>query len=304
MNITKRDGHVVPFNPDYIKRAVKKAFEASQTDVTDADLDEIVDGVSIWEGISVESIQDQVVEVLNDLGYISVANEYKWYRSDRAKIREQRDKLTAEVGKRLMATDVQNQNANVDERSFGGRMGEASRAVSKDYALNYCMSEMSRDNHLNNEIYIHDLDSYALGMFNCLTLPIAKLLAKDVETRQTGIRPAKSASTAYQLLAVYFQIQSLNQFGGVAVSCLDWDLVPYVRTSFRKHWLEGYKWIAGSSTTPAFFSLASELSIEDPQYKEFGRVYEYALEKLKKEIEQAVEAMYHNLNSLQSRSGK
>jgi ribonucleoside-triphosphate reductase len=56
-----------------------------------------------------------------------------------------------------MAQDIENQNANVDEHSFGGRMGEASRIVTKDYALNYFMSRKSRKNHLNNEIYIHKL---------------------------------------------------------------------------------------------------------------------------------------------------
>ena len=40
-----------------------------------------------------------------------------------------------------------------------GRMNEANRVVMKDYALYNCMSEMARNNHLNNEIYIHDLDS-------------------------------------------------------------------------------------------------------------------------------------------------
>ena len=46
----------------------------------------------------------------------------------------------------------------MDEKSFGGRKGEAANALLKDYALNYCMSAMSRNNHLNNEIYIHKLN--------------------------------------------------------------------------------------------------------------------------------------------------
>lgn len=79
----------------------------------------------------------------------------------------------------------------------------------KEYALNYCMSEMARDNHLNNMIYIHDLDAYAVGMHNCMTVPFDALLAQGFNTRQTDVRPANSINTAFQLIAVVFQLQSL-----------------------------------------------------------------------------------------------
>ncbi|MFQ9889283.1 MAG: anaerobic ribonucleoside-triphosphate reductase [Streptococcus sp.] len=93
-----------------------------------------------------------------------------------------------------------------------------SRVVSKRYALDYCMSKMARENHENNEIYIHDLDSYAVGMHNCLSIPFDDLLANGFNTRQTDVRPAQSISTAFQLVAVIFQIQSLQQFGGVSAT--------------------------------------------------------------------------------------
>lgn len=50
-------------------------------------------------------------------------------------------------------------------------------------------------------------------MHNCLTLPIDDLLEKGFNTRQADVRPANSVSTAFQLLAVTFQLQSLQQFG-------------------------------------------------------------------------------------------
>ena len=73
-------------------------------------------------------------------------------------MREEKDSLIKEVDKKLKAKNVENQNANVDEYSFGGRMGEVTRVVTKDYALKYCMSRKSKNNHLNNEIYIHKLN--------------------------------------------------------------------------------------------------------------------------------------------------
>jgi anaerobic ribonucleoside-triphosphate reductase len=105
------------------------------------------------------------------------------------------------------------------------------------------MPKWMADLHRNNEIYIHDLDHYALGDHNCLSVPFDKLLANGFNTRQTDVRPANSVNTAFQLVAVIFQLQSLNQFGGVSATHLDWTMVPYVRKSFYKHFKDGLTYI-------------------------------------------------------------
>lgn len=84
-------------------------------------------------------------------------------------------------------------------------------------------------------------------MHNCLTLPMDHLLSKGFTTRQTDVRPASSINTAMQLVAVAFQIQSLQQFGGVSASHIDHTMVPYVRLSFMKHFKDGLKYIEGMS---------------------------------------------------------
>ena len=101
---------------------------------------------------------------------------------------------------------------------------------------------MARANHLNNEIYIHDLSAYAVGMHNCLGIPFDDLLAHGFNTRQTDVRPARSVNTAFQLMAVIFQLQSLQQFGGTSATHIDWTMVPYVRMSFWKHFKDGLEW--------------------------------------------------------------
>ena len=153
---------------------------------------------------------------------------------------------------------------------------------------------MSKNNHLNNEIYIHDLSSYAIGNHNCLSVPFDDLLKNGFNTRQTDVRPAQSINTAFQLLAVIFQLQSLQQFGGVSATHLDWTMVPYVRKSFYKHFMDGIKYI---EEMDCFFDLENEeeISIEDEKYKKFPKSYNYAMDKTKKELQQAVEGMYHNL---------
>lgn len=205
------------------------------------------------------------------------------------------------IKEKLEATNIQNQNANVDEMSFGGRMGEARSELTKAYALNNIVSEMAKNNHLNNEIYIHDLDSYAVGMHNCLSIPFDDLLKNGFNTRQTDVRPARSINTAFQLVAVIFQLQSLQQFGGVSATHLDWTMVPYVRLSFSKHFKEIMKYMSDYHIQ---YSIdPREISIDDERYKEHPKAYKYALEATEKELSQAVEGMYHNLNTLQSRSG-
>lgn len=158
MKVIKRDKTVEVFQVEKIHNAVRKAFKASNLEVPQPLLDQLS---SLYDEnaenkVSVEEIQDEVERILLR-EYPEIAKKYIIYRYNHKVIRENRDKLIKGLSKKLMATDVENQNANVDEYSFGGRIGEASRVVTKDYALNYCMSRKSRKNHLENEIYIHKL---------------------------------------------------------------------------------------------------------------------------------------------------
>ena len=314
--IKKRDGRLVPFNKKKIEQAVMAAFididgetspYAEEKASTIANFVEEQDQKQI---LTVEEIQDLVEKGLMSTKRKDVARQYIRYRQERERIRKWNNAMMEKVGVKLAASDVQNQNANVDEYSFGGRRGEADAVIFKQYALDNLMSKMARDNHLNNEVYIHDLDSYALGMHNCLTVPFDDLLAKGFNTRQTDVRPANSVNTAFQLVAVLFQLQSLQQFGGVSASHLDWTMVPYVRKSFYKHYCDGLHFVCNypESWVKKYMELAEgtsaeDVSIEDSLAYEDDRAYDYAIEMTKRETAQAVEGMYHNLNTLQSRSG-
>ena len=253
--------------------------------------------------MSIEEIQDLVENGLMSTKRKDVAKAYIKYREKRAKERAWNSKMMLAASEKLAGDNIDNQNANVDERSFGGRRGEFDSVIAKQFALDNCMSKMARENHLNNEVYIHDLDSYALGMHNCLSIPFDDLLAKGFNTRQTDVRPANSINTAFQLVAVLFQLQSLQQFGGVSATHLDWTMVPYVQKSFRKHYIDGLKYIDDYNDEDYFNHIPKNAGIEDMEYKSRPRAYKYALDMTTKEIYQAVEGMYHNLNTLQSRSG-
>ena len=310
--VKKRDGRIVDFDSSKIINAVLAAFKKVDGEISDyakskaQNIADYIEGYYIEDNDAyipnIEDIQDLVEKGLMSSKRKDVAKAYVLYREERNKIRNANSKLTKTIKEKIEALNVQNQNANVDEHSFGGRMGEARNELLKDYALNYIVSDMARNNHLNNEIYIHDLDSYAVGMHNCLTIPFDMLLEKGFNTRQTDVRPANSVNTAFQLIAVIFQLQSLQQFGGVSASHLDWTMVPYVRKSFFKHWKDGQKYIKEDENADDLL-FQPELSIEDQYYKNYPKVYQYALDKTIREAEQGAEGMYHNLNTLQSRSG-
>lgn len=306
MNVTKRDGRQVPFNKSKVKLAILKAFlevDGEETPYAKEKAREIANYVeSLNKDMNVEEIQDIVVGKLMGSARKDVATKYIEYRYLHSMARSQYQNLIKAISEKLTASNVQNQNANVDEHSFGGRMGEANDIVMKQYALDYCMSDMAKNNHLNNEIYIHDLNSYAVGMHNCLSIPFDDLLANGFNTRQTDVRPAQSINTAFQLVAVIFQIQSLQQFGGVAATHLDWTMVPYVRKSFAKHFKDGVKYVQQDYDPNR---VPNELSFNDPEANDYrnAKAYQYAMDMTKREAKQAVEGMYHNLNTLQSRSG-
>lgn len=615
MKVLKRDGTIDIFQIGKIEKALENAFKSCGYETYDEDVIKCVKqnyDTNLDIVVGVEDIQDTVENCLM-ASYTDVAKHYIIYRYEHKLIRESRDSLTKAISRKLMADNIENQNANVDESSFGGRMGEAGRVVTKDYALKYCMSRKSRKNHLNNEIYIHDLDSYAVGMHNCyhsntkfitkngvvrfgdccdgqqvevvdmngrwksatvrkygkqkmynltfkcgltyktvtctrnhrwvlengkftdniqigdklwktheidtnyikneklwcfgfvigdgcdyrmyskdhkkitnmmmnvklcgdknkysniflrngwsireknnnndtvfinrgngafkqafldnelwkimsyddlcnifegyiaadghkkkngsvmimtsderikkfieytastvgyylwsqktaiedtnykenrvryefyltkkqtisnwklvdikasrngnngymeawcveeptthtftldggivtgncLSIPFDDLLKDGFNTRQTDVRPASSINTAFQLVAVIFQLQSLQQFGGVSATHLDWTMVPYFRLSFYKHFKNGLKYIAKDNEKVEVFSsldknLVRDTSINDKMYTDNVDCYNYALDCTIKELEQAVEGMYHNLNTLQSRSG-
>ena len=309
--IIKRDGRTQAWNKQKVIDAIKKALIAVDGTLTKAGVNmarriakniekEVLQSQKM---LSVEQIQDMVEENLMATQRKDVAKAYITYRNDRARIRAQKGELNKKITEKLLATNVQNQNANVDEYSFGGRRGEAMNEYMKDYALNYIMSKTARENHLNNEVYTHDLDSYAVGMHNCLSIPFDDILEKGFNTRQADVRGANSVNTAFQLVAVIFQLQSLQQFGGVSASHLDWTMVPYVRKSFWKHFNDGLKYIEFSKDVILNKTESIDGSFAQQQKLRRPSVYRYAIDMTEKELMQAVEGMYHNLNTLQSRSG-
>lgn len=305
MQVIKRNGELQKYDSQKIASAIISAFNSAEVEITEEVYQAIqkitdkVEFVGQGKNISVEVIQDIIEDSLM-VTYPMVAKNFIKHRFLHQLARNKYKELMVCVQEKLEATNVANQNANIDEYSFGGRLGETAELVSKRYALEYLISPIVAKNHLENRVYIHDLGHYALGDHNCLSIPFDDLLANGFNTRQTDIRPAASLSTALQLVAVIFQLQSLNEFGGVSATHLDYTLEPYFRISFVKH----LNRVLRLSKLQPIDSPREKVKITPvSEYKGYGALYDIALEYTLDELHQSVEGLFHNLNTLQSRSG-
>ena len=315
MNIVKRHGKIEALTKKKIFDSICKANNSvsEENQLSQVQIKRISNSVYLacedkyaetTEPINIDWLEDIVEQKLMESSGYEVAKQYIKYRYEKERIRTFKN-----ISEKLMAKNVENQNANIDEFSYGGRIGETASYIMKDYAADNFLSPMSRNNHNNNEIYIHDFDHYAVGDHNCLSIPFDDMLSAGFDTRQVDIRSANSVSTAMQLIAVIFQIQSLQQFGGVAATHIDFTMVPYVRKSFWKHFKDGMNFIIENEDKINELKKIVEskdiknISIDDEMFKQFDKVYSFAMSKLNDEIDQAVEGLFHNLNSLQSRSG-
>ena len=308
MHVIKRDGTRVLFDPNKIVRAINKAMVSAYGSVYESDTaEEIADLIgSRGVDMSVEQIQDLVESYLMKSEYPEVAKSYIIYRDQRSKERIRRSKLIEAVMKRTEATAVENANANVDEKSFSGREKEASADVQKTIALDYTLSPEVSQAHKNMLLYQHDLEKTNIGEHNCLFVDFEKVFSEGFVTRNGDIRPPATLSSACQQTAVIFQCQSQVQFGGVGTVHLDYDLAPFVKKSFRKH-IHHYLTDVGGQTDETADAILSErgpIEIDNVKLKqELPTAFRFAMKQLEREGTQSAEAMFHNLNTLESRAG-
>lgn len=307
MTVQKRDGRKVKFDKEKIKIAVLKAFidvDGEETAYVKEKARDIANYIeSLNKNMTVEEIQDLVEEKLMASNRKDIAKAYIIYRNDRSRIREKNSDVIQKVMKRINASNVENANANVDERSFSGREKEALADIGKTIALEYGgLSDEVAQAHKDMLVYQHDLEKAIYGEHNCINLDFGEIFTYGFKTRNGDVRTPASFSTACQLVAVAFQCQSQVQFGGVGSIHLDYDLAPFVKMSFSKHFKDGLKWVSDASDE-YINSIPKKLDINSKETQAYPKAYKYAMEMLESEGRQAAQGLFHNLNTLESRQG-
>lgn len=308
--IKKRDGRLEPFDASKIVSAITKAM--MQADEVDEDValriaSKVANSNQLGGTVDVERVQDMVEDGLMGSRCKKTAKAYIKYREHRNQERQKNNDLNKQIEDILLCNNVQNQNANVDEHSFGGRKFESANVLHKSIALNVFIRPQVAQAHRESRLYLHDLSEYDIGSHNCLFADLQRQLNNGFFTRNGDVRSANSFSTACQLIAVIFQIQSQVQYGGVASCHLDYDLAPFVKKSFYKHYADGCKYLGNLPDDELDKVIAyaknQQLSIEDDYFKQDSSIYQYAMDMLEREGRQSAQSLYHNLNTLESRAG-
>lgn len=158
MRVIKRDESVQFFDFKKVESVLEKAFDSVNEYLPESFRDYFKNVFEKLQQktkeITVEEIQDIIQKELIKKNKYNVVESFINYRRKHAEIRENKMDLIKQIRSALNASNIENQNANVDEASFGGRMGKATDDVCKHEALKN-MSRMARKNHEENMIYIH-----------------------------------------------------------------------------------------------------------------------------------------------------
>lgn len=317
-NVIKRDNRRHVFNISKVYTAIEKAFKEVNAEVTEETMDRLVD--SVVEKISennaksakVEEIQNVIEMTLMDNGFGAVAKAFILFRDDRTRARETNSAIIKTI-KEITESDIKSSNilrdnANESGATPAGTYGKIASETNKMYNLLNNINRKYAQEHKDGHLHIHDLNQYNLT-FNCLFAPVGKLLKTGFDSGTGYLRSPKSIQTAAALTAVILQLQSNQQYGGIADDNLDYDLAPFVDISFRKNLKNELNRYIEYNPDHEDIDIndVANVSMNWPVellYAKFPKIcVENAIRITDDDTHQAMEGLIGNLNSLQSRSG-
>ena len=321
-NIVKRDGRRKKFSITKIQNAITAAFNESGENYTVETIDALVDAVveklnaSGAKTAKVEDVQNEIETAIMTAGFTKTAKQFILYREERNRVRDTKSAIVKTI-KEITESDIKSSNilrdnANESGATPAGAYGKIASETNKMYNLLNNINRKYAEEHKSGYIHIHDLNQYNLT-FNCLFAPIGKLLQTGFDSGTGFLRSPTSIQTAAALTAVILQLQSNQQFGGIADDNIDFDLAPFVDKSFRKNLrseLERYVEYTGERVVKPETTIEIELnkvSMNQPVQDLYARFPKTcvirAIQKTDDDTHQAMEGLIGNLNSLQSRSG-
>lgn len=290
---------------------------------------------TIKDELTVEQIQDIVQKVLINNGLVQEAKNFITYRNERTAKRDYNSELNKTYRQMLTSKaqdmDLMRENANIDGNSVMGTMLRVGTEATKNFAHEYVLKPGYSYAHKNGDMHIHDLD-FSLLTFNCAQIPIGKLLKTGFSTGHGFLRSPQTIQSASSLCCIAIQSNQNDMFGGQGVSTFEYDLAPYVAKSYAKNLIkivdlqvdvDNKDLLDGNikSTIDKIYEKYNTVFSDEAQ-KEVGELLYYyfsvcptdyalriklALAKAKEYTEndtfQAMEALVHNLNSMQCLTG-
>ncbi len=281
LHVVKRDGRKVEFNSIKVTNAIKGSSEEIGYDLKESDFIDLTQKVikqleelEINE-INVEQIQNMVERTLLRNGHREIGIAYSNYRKERTKIREIKSDLMTAIEKIGIETD--RDNANVGN-NFSSKLLRIASESNKWHNLSIMPKYLAKA-HENGDIYYHDLDSYNLTT-NCLHIPTKEILTRGFNTGYGNIRPPKRIESAAELSCILLQSTQNDMFGGQSHPDFDTDMGVFV-----------------NPTRKEIKNELMDLGIEE---EKLNKLVE---KKLRRAIEQSMQGIVYNLNTMHSRAG-
>ena len=336
--IIKRDGTTVPFDSKKILSAITRANQAVDgEDMSPTDLLFVTEKVcrSLDERNlrHVEEIQDVVEESLIRFDYARTAKAYILYRAEHAKIRNAESALM-EIYQRLtyspaVAEDIKRENANIDGDTAMGTMLKYGSEGSKYFVDSYILPKDASAAHINGDIHIHDKDFYMLTE-TCCQIDLIPLFRNGFSTGHGFLREPNSIESYAALACIAIQANQNEMHGGQSVPNFDWAMAGGVVKTWRKEYRRAFEAclrLAGGLDAEDARTLAESLlagldlrmgeakalgdalqAAAAPELRDLvARAHAYAVEealgRTETRVYQSMEALIHNLNTMNSRAG-
>lgn len=339
--IKKRDGRVVPFNLEKIATAIfKAAKQAGGNDYETAlklagRVVELVNDTYIDEVPTVEQVQDIVEKVLVETGHAKTAKEYILYRAERTRIREMNTRLMKVYEdltfKSSADNEVKRENANIDGDTAMGTMLKYGSEGAKQFYEMFVLNPRHAKAHINGDIHIHDLDFLTLTT-TCCQIDIERLFKNGFSTGHGYLREPNDIQSYAALACIAIQANQNDQHGGQSIPNFDYGMAKGVAKTYKKHYRANiikaaemlcddeniaeklqnmFESLKAEGLEPV---LASDNGYQAREKEELEKICDcaekiqksalkYALKETKRSTYQAMEALIHNLNTMNSRAG-
>ena len=295
------------------------------------------------QAVTVEHVQDLVESTLIEFGFAATAKSYIVYRADHARRRRVTGALMDIYKTLTFApardADIKRENANVNGDTSMGTMLKYGSEGSKYFCNHEVLPPDIAQAQVSGDIHIHDEDFYMLTETCCQIDPIP-LFRRGFSTGHGYLRPPKSIISRAALACIIIQANQNEMHGGQAIPNFDFAMAEGVAQTFRKAYeaaltafIEveaGIEYEAASDfvrhrimdvIVPVCMSALPELPARIAQALEHAaadgacpldpsmasRMASYAekeaLRRTERDTYQAMEALIHNLNTMNSRAG-
>lgn len=342
IKIKKRDGRTVTFNIEKIAGAIYKAAQSVGKDNYEEALElsgKVVDKLmeKHLDMPTVEEIQDCVERVLIEEGMADTAKSYILYRSNRTRAREMNTRLMKVYEDLTFQSakdnDLKRENANIDGDTAMGTMLKYGSVGAKEFNEMYVLASEHSKAHQDGDIHIHDLDFYTLTT-TCTQIDLTKLFDKGFSTGHGFLRTPNDIQSYAALACIAIQSNQNDQHGGQSLPKFDYDMAEGVRKTFRHRYRDnigrGLALLGEVSDAQSIAKKITEMLDEqglkitlanDNGYQEaeaqflvnfvdapiVKKIQSFAYKNSLKETDratyQAMEALIHNLNTMNSRAG-